>query len=55
MEVDHAHIKLYPIYEVLTNIASGTVDLNKYAGYINTKHGERMEDSKLEKILERFR
>ena len=55
MEVDHAHIKLYPIYEVLTNIASGTVDLNKYAGYINTKHGERMEDFKLEKILERFR
>jgi len=55
MEVDHAHIKLYPIYEVLTNIASGTIDLNKYPGYISTKHGESMSDSELEKILARFK
>lgn len=55
MEVDHAHIKLYPIYEVLTNIASGTVDLNKYPGYISTKHGERMANSELEKLLARFK
>ena len=55
MEVDHAHIKLYPIYEVLTNIASGTIDLNKYPGYISTKHGERMDNSELEKLLARFK
>ncbi|MBI2668949.1 HIT domain-containing protein [Candidatus Woesearchaeota archaeon] len=55
MEVDHAHIKLYPIYEVLTNIASGTIDLNKYSGFISTKHGERMSGSELEKILARFK
>ncbi|MAG78442.1 diadenosine tetraphosphate hydrolase [archaeon] len=55
MEVNHAHIKLYPIYEVLTNIASGTIDLNKYPGHINTKHGERMSESELEKVLVKFK
>jgi len=55
MEIDHAHIKLYPIHEVITNVASGTIDLNKYQGYISTKHGKRMSDSELEKILERFK
>ncbi len=55
MEVDHAHIKLYPIYEVLANIASGTIDLNKYPGYISTKHGERMGNADLERILARFK
>ena len=55
MEVDHAHIKLYPIYEVLKKISSGTIDLNKYPGYISTKHGERMDNSELEGILTRFK
>jgi len=55
MEVDHAHIKLYPIHEVLTNIAPETIDLNKYPGYISTKHGERMSNSDLEIILARFK
>ena len=54
MEVDHAHIKLYPIYEVVTAIAEGTIDLNKYRGYISTQHGERATDADLEKIVKTF-
>src|SRR5690242_8786625 len=33
MEVDHAHIKLYPIYEIVRTTAEETIDLNKYRGY----------------------
>ena len=55
MEIDHAHIKLYPIYEIITRIAKGTIDLNKYQGFISTLHGKRMPDFELEKILETFK
>ena len=55
MEIDHAHIKLYPIYEVITNVAKGTINLNKYRGYISTLHGKRMPDGELESILEKFK
>ncbi len=55
MEIDHAHIKLYPIYEILKNVESETIDLNKYPGYLSTKHGTRMSDSELEQILAKFK
>jgi len=55
MEVDHAHIKLYPIYEVINRVASGTIDLNKYPGYLCTLHGKEAPSHELEGILERFK
>lgn len=54
MEIDHAHIKLYPIYTVRQAIASETIDLNEYPGYLSTLHGERMPDSLLAEIAQRF-
>jgi diadenosine tetraphosphate (Ap4A) HIT family hydrolase len=55
MEIDHAHIKLYPIHKVITRIAKGTINLNKYKGFISTLHGKRMHNSELECILEKFK
>ena len=55
MEVNNAHIKLYSIYEILTNVSTETIDLNKYPIYISTQHGKRMENSELERIAERFK
>jgi histidine triad (HIT) family protein len=52
MEIDHAHIKLYPIHRVITAIAEGTADLTNYEGYITTLHGPRANDSELSRIAE---
>ncbi len=54
MEVDHAHIKLYPIFEVAASVSPDTIDLNKYPGYISTQHGKRMSDEELEVIATLF-
>lgn len=54
MEIDHAHIKLYPIYTVVQQTAVDTIDLNEYHGYLSTLHGSRMLDSELEAIAKRF-
>mgnify|MGYP001561431010 CR=1 FL=1 len=55
MEVDHAHIKLYPIHKVITNVARGTIDLNEYQGFISTVHGERMNDNELAEMARKIR
>ncbi len=55
MEVDHAHIKLYPIYKVLSAVAEGTIDLNVYPGYLSTLHGERMSGEELAEVAASFR
>ena len=54
MEVDHAHIKLYPIHTVIKTVADGTIDLNEYRGFISTLHGNRAEDSELASIAEKI-
>jgi histidine triad (HIT) family protein len=55
MEVDHAHIKLYPIHAILRHTATETIDLNQYPGYLSTLHGERMPDAELAEIAAAFR
>tara|TARA_Y100000031_G_C8221659_1_gene386255 strand:+ start:338 stop:772 length:435 start_codon:yes stop_codon:yes gene_type:complete len=55
MEIDHAHIKLYPIYEVSSSISLETIDLSVYRGFISTKHGKRASHSDLDKIIEQFK
>jgi len=55
MEVDHAHIKLYPIHRVLNSVADGVADLNEYKGYITTLHGARMDDLQLQRVAEKIR
>jgi histidine triad (HIT) family protein len=54
MEVDHAHIKLYPIYEVLQTTATETIDLNRYPGYLSTLHGQRAGDAELRELARRL-
>ncbi|HEU0078725.1 MAG TPA: HIT domain-containing protein [Longimicrobiaceae bacterium] len=41
MEIDHAHVKLYPIHRIGRLVAEGTFDMNEYPGYLCTLHGER--------------
>jgi histidine triad (HIT) family protein len=54
MEVDHAHIKLYPVYKVLRGVAGGVADLNEYPGYLTTLHGPRATDAELEEVSRRM-
>lgn len=55
MEIDHAHIKLYPIHEILQYTAAETIDLNRYPGYLSTLHGERMSNAELALIAGMFK
>ena len=55
MEIDHAHIKLYPLYKIGSPVSHETIDLNVYPGYLSTKHGERMPNSQLEAIASALR
>jgi diadenosine tetraphosphate (Ap4A) HIT family hydrolase len=54
MEVDHAHIKLYPIYTIGNNIASATFDMNIYPGYITTVSGERASEAELREVMHKI-
>ncbi len=54
MEIDHAHIKLYPIYTIGQTVAHETIDLSVYPGYLSTLHGERMPDEQLAVLAQRF-
>lgn len=51
MEVNHSHLKLYPIYKVLAQTSTQTADLNEYPGYLTTLHGLRATDENLRRIL----
>jgi len=62
MEINHIHIKLYPVYKINANVASETIDVlakdvreNWYNGYIATLHGERANDEELKEISEKVR
>ena len=55
MEIDHGHIKLYPIHKVIKTVAEGTIDLNEYSGFISTLHGDKEGDSELEEIAKKIR
>jgi histidine triad (HIT) family protein len=62
MEINHIHIKLYPVYKINANVAPEAIDVlakdvkeNWYNGYIATLHGERASDEELKEISEKVR
>lgn len=50
IEVDHVHIKLYPIYKIDSKVRRKTKFYESYQGFITTHHGQKAD----EKILERL-
>ena len=55
MEIDHAHIKLYPIHTIAQTVAFGQVDLTVYRGYLSTQHGPKQSESELERLARELR
>ena len=55
MEIDHAHIKLYPIYCVRARVSEETADLSEYLGFITTLHGKRAWSEALAAVQGQFR
>ena len=55
MEIDHAHIKLYPIHRVVESTCHELEDLNDYRGYLSTKHGPRADDDELARLAVQLR
>ncbi|MEM5815595.1 MAG: HIT domain-containing protein [Candidatus Aenigmatarchaeota archaeon] len=59
MEINHIHVKLYPVFEIKRCLAPPEIDYkivnNWYSGYITTLHGPRAKDEDLEKIAEKIR
>jgi diadenosine tetraphosphate (Ap4A) HIT family hydrolase len=54
MEIDHAHVKLYPIHSVISSVSAEVEDLNEYRGFISTKHGARAADDELARLASAF-
>lgn len=60
LEIDHVHIKLYPLHGVKKGKFVQIVDKEKpvffkrYPGYITTIHGPRADDEKLKKLAEKI-
>ena len=54
MEVDHAHIKLYPLYRIVKRVAEGTADQTDYQGFLTTLHGKRASETALARTAHRF-
>lgn len=54
MEVNHAHIKLYPIYTIGSYTAPGIADLTVYPGYLTTLHGKRASEADLVSVQAKF-
>jgi len=54
MEVEHAHIKLYPLYRIVKRVAEGTADQTDYQGFLTTLHGKRASETALARTAHRF-
>ncbi len=52
MEVNHAHIKLYPIYKIGNNTATETFDMSVYPGYLTTLHGKKASKKELSNVID---
>ena len=53
MEIDHFHIKLYPIYKIVSKVAAREEDFKfyeKYRGYLTTLHGPKAKEEELSEI-----
>lgn len=59
MEIDHIHIKLYPVYKVNKSVSQKEIDKEEmekwYNGYITTLHGPRANDEELSQIAKKIR
>jgi len=60
MEVDHAHIKLYPLYHKQSKVfepatAKQEVFFDKYAGYVTSQHGPKANFEELKRLAEKIR
>lgn len=57
MEIDHAHIKLYPLHglnkEFERMVHPQTIYFENYEGYITTQNGPQADMSELKKIAEK--
>lgn len=54
MEINHIHVKLYPIYKIRTeaqqNMSNDMIYFNEYKGYLTTLHGPKANYEELKKI-----
>ncbi len=59
MEINHAHIKLYPLHNLRDKfeetIAKEKVFFNRYKGYISTLEGPEIDIAELKKIAEKIK
>jgi diadenosine tetraphosphate (Ap4A) HIT family hydrolase len=59
MEIDHAHIKLYPIHGLKESFeeiwAPKKIFFEKYEGYVTTQLGPRADDKELEQLAKKIR
>lgn len=58
MEINHAHIKLYPLHGVGTAfkpmVRKETIYFEKYEGYITTLHGPKIGIDELKKLSKKI-
>ncbi len=59
MEINHAHIKLYPLHGLTEKfkemISEEKIFFEKYEGYISTKEGSEVDFSELKKLAEEIK
>ncbi len=59
MEINHAHIKLYPLHSLAEKfkevVAEKKIFFDKYEGYISTKEGPETDFSELKKLAEEIK
>ena len=59
MEINHAHIKLYPLHGVTEKFkemcAKEKIWFDKYEGYISTKTGPKVDITELKKLAEEIK
>ena len=59
MEVNHVHIKLYPLHGIKEKfkkiLTKKTVFFEKYKGYITTQSGEKVNINELKKLAEKIK
>lgn len=61
LEIDHVHIKLYPLHGtkkgkfIQITDKEKPVSFEKYSGYVTTLHGPRADDKELKELAEKLR
>jgi len=55
LDIDHAHIKLYPIYGLNRKFKSGAVLPSDYEGYVAVENGHERSLEELKKVADEMR